>query len=137
MELFSMNGLTWSVEFVNENDMRLVDRTHKLTVATTDPVSKTVFISDQIYGNFFIKVLIHELSHCAMVSFNMLDEIHRMVKPEYWIEAEEWICNFMADYGFKIFSIAFKIVGFDAWKYIPYELSEFIRKGGIPYDRWN
>lgn len=66
-----------------------------------------------------MKVFIHELGHCALVSFNLLDDIHRMVKPEYWIEAEEWACNLLADYGFEIFSIAFDILGYDAWKLIP------------------
>lgn len=60
-----------------------------------------------------------------------------MVKPEYWIEAEEWICNFMADYGFTIYSAAFKVVGYEAWKYVPTEFYNFIHKGGISYDKWS
>lgn len=131
-----MNGLPWKIQITDQNDPMLVDRTNNLRVATTDPVDQVVYISNQIYGNFFLKVLIHELGHCAMTSFNLLDDIHRMVKPEYWIEAEEWICNFLADYGFYIFSIAFKTVGYDAWKFIPAEYSNLVEKGGIPYDRY-
>lgn len=41
-----------------------------------------------------------------MISFGLLKAIHRMVKPEYWIDAEEWVCNFIADYGYGIFQIA-------------------------------
>lgn len=131
-----MNGLSWRILIVDQNDPMLVDRTNRRTVGTTDPMTQTVFISNTIYGDFFIKVLIHELAHCAMVSFNLIPEIHRMVRPEYWIEAEEWVCNFMADYGFGIFSIAYKTVGYDGWKFIPQEYQNFIQKGGIPYDKW-
>lgn len=132
-----MNGIPWRVMIVDQNDPRLVDRTNTLTVGTTDPLNHMVYISNAIYGNFFIKVLLHELSHCAMVSFNLIDDIHRMVKPECRIEAEEWICNFMADYGFKIYSSAFKTVGYEAWKYVPQEFYNFINGGGISYDRFS
>lgn len=59
-------------------------------------------------------------------SYGLLDDIHKVVKPEYWILAEEWVCNFIADYGAKIFSIAYSILGNDAWMFIPYELDKVI-----------
>jgi hypothetical protein len=40
--------------------------------------------------------------------------------------AEEWVCNFIADYGAKIFSIAYSVLGNDAWMFIPYELDKVI-----------
>ena len=52
------------------------------------------------------RVLIHELGHCVIFSYNLFDELHEMVKPEYWVDAEEWVCNFIADYGLAVFSIA-------------------------------
>lgn len=104
----------------------LVDRTGTRTVATTDPKTKCVYLSSTLQGDFLTQVLIHELGHCALVSFNLLDDIHKMVRPEYWIDAEEWVCNFIADYGLKIFSAAYSILGEDAWTYIPYELEKFI-----------
>lgn len=102
----------------------LVDRTNTMTVATTDPETLTVYLSKDLSGDFLIKVLLHELGHCAMYSFGLLDDIHRMVDPKHWIEAEEWVCNFFADYGFKIFSIAYDVVGFDALGYIPIEFNK-------------
>ena len=84
----------------------LMDRTGTFTVATTDPITRTVYLSSDLHDGMLVKVLIHELGHCAMISFNLIEDIHRMVKPEYWFEAEEWLCNFLSDYGFKIFSIA-------------------------------
>lgn len=121
-----MNGYSWEIEMVDAQDPMLVDRTGKLTVGTTDPDSGRVYLSNRLRGNFLIKVLIHELGHCALYSFHLLDDIHRMVYPEYWIDAEEWVCNFIADYGFKIFKIAYQAVGTNAWKYIPKELEKWI-----------
>lgn len=49
-----------------------------------------------------------------------------MVRPEYWIEAEEWVCNFIADYGMTIFESLYWVLGDDALRYLPYELSRLI-----------
>lgn len=124
MNRFSMNGHSWNVKFVDANSPMLIDRTNTQTVATTDPKTHIIYLSNQLYGDFLIRVLLHELGHCALFSYNLLDDIHTMVKPEYWIEAEEWTCNFIADYGFKIFSSAFDILGYNAWKYIPPALNQ-------------
>lgn len=119
-----MNGYFWKIRFVEPYDKFLVDRTGTRTVATTDPRTHTVYLSRELRGDFLIQVFLHELGHCVMVSYDLLDDIHRMVAPEYWIEAEEWICNFVADYGFQIFSVAYDIFGDAAWLYVPFELEK-------------
>ena len=43
-----------------------------------------------------------------------------------WIEAEEWVCNFIADYGRQIFQIASTVLGDEAWSFIPYELERLV-----------
>lgn len=131
-----MNGYSWDVQFVEANDPMLMDRTGKRAMATTDPNFHTVYISNALYGDFLTKVLLHELGHCALVSFHLLDDIHRMVKPEYWIEAEEWACNLIADYGFKIFATAFKVLGYESWELVPQGLDRIIyrlysQQGGV------
>lgn len=112
--------------FVDPSSDWLVDRTGNLTVATTDPHTRYIYLSTDLSGDFLNRVLIHELGHCVMISYDLLDDIHRMVYPEYWIEAEEWVCNFIADYGLKIFSEAYRILGDDAWLVVPYELEKMV-----------
>lgn len=124
MRPFVMNGYLWKVEYVDSTDPMLVDRTGRRTVATTDPDRLTVYLSKELSGDFLIKVVLHELGHCAMHSFGLVDDIHRMVYPDKWIEAEEWVCNFFADYGFRIFATAYDIVGIDALNYIPAEIGK-------------
>ena len=72
----------------------------------SDPNTLCVYLSDELEGEFLRTVLVHELAHCVMFSFHMLRTIHRMVEPRYWYEAEEWICNFIANYGSAVFDIA-------------------------------
>lgn len=126
MEGFVMNGYLWHVRRVLSNSPLLIDRTDRLTVATTDTETLTVNLSSQLEGDFLIRVLLHELGHCALFSYGLLDEIHKMVYPEYWIDAEELICNIIADYGLKIFTSAYKIMGYDAWQIIPPEFEKLL-----------
>lgn len=123
---FSMNGYIWKVVRIDPESPMLVDRTGTRTVATTDPDSFTIYLSNKLDGAFEIRVLIHELGHCALFSFDLIKDIRRIVRPEYWIEAEEWVCNFIADYGRIIFSAAYNILGNDAWIFIPHELEKMI-----------
>lgn len=126
MKDFYMNGYLWSVKIVNSHSPKLVDRTGKLTVATTDPNDFCVYLSDRLGGGFFNTVLIHELGHCAMISFNLIEYIHAHVDPEYWIDVEEFMCNFIADYGLKIFRTAYNLFGDDALRIVPIEIEKYI-----------
>lgn len=126
MDAFILNGYLWRVRSVDSLSDELVDRTGHLTVATTDPLTQTIYLSNVLKGDFLNRVLIHELGHAAMVSFDLIKDIHRMVKKEYWIEAEEWICNFIADYGLRIYAAAYDILGQEAWLYVPYGLEKAI-----------
>ena len=121
-----MNGYSWRVCYVDADDPMLVDRTGRVTVATTDPGTLTVYTLRDLDGEFLTRVLIHELGHCAMFSFGLLDDIHRMVHPRYWLEAEEWVCNFIADYGMTIFDTAYAILGDRAIAVVPYEVERLV-----------
>lgn len=125
---FYMNNREWKVIFVDPLDSILIDRSGRYTVATTDPVTNTVSISNELTGEFLVRVLIHELGHCALVSFYLLDDVHRMTYPRYWVEVEEWICNLIADYGLEIFMTAYEILGESAIMVVPYELERFITR---------
>ena len=121
-----MNEILWKIKFINPDNIMLMDRTGTYSLATTDPDTLTIYISNILYGKKLQKVLIHELAHCAMFSFNLIPEIHKMVKPEYYIEAEEWVCNFISDYGLKVFNIMYSILKENTIYYIPYEIEKFI-----------
>lgn len=123
---FVMNGYEWHILRVDPNDPRLVDRTRNVRLATTDPNDLCVYLSNELSGEMLTRVLIHELGHCAIFSYGLEREIHRFVKRRYWVEAEESICNFLADYGRIIFNRVAEVLGKDAWRVIPIEFDRLI-----------
>ena len=123
---FYMNGLHWNVRWTNPTDPILIDRTLTKTVAVTDPDTMTIYLSNELRGEFLTRVVLHELSHAMMYSYHYLDEIHRYCKKRYWIEMEELIANLIADRAYEIFQRAYDIVGDDAIRFVPYMLEQFV-----------
>lgn len=123
---FYMNGLHWNVRWTKSTDPVLVDRTGSLTVAVTDPDSMTIYLSNQLSGSFLNRVLIHELGHCVMYSYGLVNEIHRMCKKRYWVEMEEFCANLLADYGNQVFWLAYAILGNKAIHIVPYEMERLV-----------
>ena len=119
---FYMNGDWWSVRWAEPTDPILVDRTNVLTCAVTDPVTMTIYMSNKLRGEFLTRVVLHELSHAMMYSYNYLDEIHRYCKKRYWIEMEELIANLIADRAFEIYQRAYDITGDQSIQFVAYEL---------------
>lgn len=89
----------WNFKMVSEYDDRLVDRTGVRTLGTTDILRRSVYLSNALRGEMLRKVFLHEVGHCIMVSYGYLDELHKIVPKRYWVEAEEWLCNFLANHS--------------------------------------
>ena len=94
---FYMNGDLWRVQFVSPHDSVLIDRTGERTLAVSDYSTKIISIANNLYGELLNRVFIHELGHCVMFSYGLLPGLHRMVKKQYWVDAEEFVCNMLAD----------------------------------------
>lgn len=125
-----MNGYLWHVKFVPPNSPELIDRTNVLTVATTDPDTQCIYLSTALEGSFLNRVLLHELGHVVMLSYGLILSIRSRLPRDLWIEAEEWCCNLIADYGAEIFARAYDILGQDAWKFVPNEMVKRTLGGG-------
>lgn len=106
-----MNGDLWKVRFVSPYDSVLIDRTGQRTLAVSDYSTMTISIANNLYGEFLNRVFIHELGHCVMFSYGLLPELHRMVKKRYWTDAEEFVCNILADYSHFVIGTARDILG--------------------------
>lgn len=100
-----MNGYHWRIIEVDPHSDFLVDRTGQYTVGTTDPFRQEIYISKAISGELKSRVIVHELSHALMFSYYLIDDLHSVVSPDHWFEAEEMLCNLIADYGQKIFEV--------------------------------
>lgn len=122
---FVMNGYLWNVRFTSPQDPVLIDRTNTLTVGVTDPSTMTIYIADNLHGEFLTKVVLHELGHAMMYSYHYLEFIHRYCKKRFWIDAEELIANIIADRAKEIFERAYEIVGDEAIRFVPYGLGRY------------
>lgn len=105
-----MNGVFWRVRFVNPRSKMLIDRSGQIRLATTDPVSHSVYLSNKLEGEELITVSLHELGHCAIISYGLDRYIQSVVSPSDWIDAEEWVCNFIANYAREILSVVIDIL---------------------------
>lgn len=119
MKGFRINGEHWGVRMVDRSSNALIDRTGERRLATTDPHTMTVYLSSDLSGDMLARVLIHEIGHCVMWSHGLIYELHEMVKPRYWVKAEEWVCNLIADYGVEIYKAARSVIGTNAIMLIP------------------
>ena len=117
---FMMNGVLWRVKFVSPGSRILVDPFGESRLATTDPISQTVYLSRSLDRQTQEVVFLHELGHCTLFSYGLLSELRKAVRPELWSEAEEWVCNFIADYGQEIFQVADDIM------FVPQELNRLL-----------
>lgn len=132
MNTFVMNGYFWRVQTVPPDSPMLVDRTGHSRVATTDPLTQCIYLSDRLEGSFLNRVLLHELGHVVMLSYGLILAIRSRLPERLWIEAEEWCCNLIADYGEEIFAKAYAILGDEAWSFVPGEMGKIVtnKKGG-------
>lgn len=121
-----MNGYLWKVISVPANSSYLVDRQGVLTVATTDPNTLCIYLSEELHGNFKKRVIAHEMGHACCFSFHLLDEIHACCYPKRRIQMEEFICNFVAEYGELIYTLTYKVLGDSALERIPYHLERMV-----------
>lgn len=126
MKYFSLNRVRWGIQFVTKNSIELYNYKGVRTLGSTNPMTHMVYISEELEGNMLLKVLMHELGHCVIFSYNLLPEIDRLFKPEYKDYAEEWICNLFADYALNIFLISYHIFGDEIIDYISYRMDELV-----------
>ena len=126
MDGFHLNGIWWKVRFVNSSSEYLTDRTGNYRLATTDVRLHYIWIDAKLSGRLLVKVLLHELGHATMASYGLIDDLHRFVKKDYWVDAEEWICNLIADYGAMIFLSASNVLGDSIWDYIPKQIDSLL-----------
>jgi len=115
MREFRLNGDLWRVVEVSPRDPLLVDRTGRITVATTDPLRKMVYVARGLSTSFREKVIVHEIGHCAAVSFGLLTIISSVVPRSKQIAVEEWLCNYMVEIGPEIKRAAEEVLDHEIW----------------------
>ena len=120
MEIFYLNQTLWKVYYISSSSAYLIDRTGKRKLATTDVKRKIIFIDCTLTGDTLFKVILHEISHAAIDSYGLLKDIYGAVNRSSWVNAEEWLCNYLYNYGLEIINSALNAMPGDfSYKY-PY-----------------
>lgn len=97
--MININGEDWFIKFVSQYHPLLYRSDGSLSIASCDDNSKTIYINNQLTGQFFKKVLCHELTHAAMFSYNI----------DLTLEQEELLADLIATYGEEIINITNKV----------------------------
>lgn len=93
---YRMNGINWSVSLVRADSTMLTRSDGSFTVGVCDRETQEIYISELLRGAFLRKVLIHEITHSAMLSYGI----------DMSIEQEELFCDLISTYGDEIISVA-------------------------------
>lgn len=111
MNPITVNGELWFVKAVQPTDGRLVDRTGKLALGTTDPITRTIWVSEALEPPMLDAVVLHEAAHAVTVSYGLLNALRKALPEKHWTAAEEWACSLVERYGMEVAALASEALG--------------------------
>ena len=98
--MFTINGMDWNLRLVGSHSPMLMRSDGTYTFGMTDRNTRDIYISDMIHGNFYDRVLCHELCHAFCLSYNLTMDI----------QTEEIVADFLATYGREVFAVADELI---------------------------
>ena len=93
--MFKINNITWEIFTVPYNSPELRKPDGTFAYGMCDKWTTTIYVSDELYGEFFKKVLCHEITHAAMFSYGI----------DLSYEEEELIADLISSYGAEVIDI--------------------------------
>jgi hypothetical protein len=94
--MYRLNDLNWCIRLVGGQNGKLKRSDGKPVMGLCDRNTQTIYIADNLTDYQFKKVLIHEICHSAMASYDVALSL----------EQEEIICQIISEYGEEIIGIA-------------------------------
>lgn len=108
---FVANGDLWAVTRVPEGDPRLVDRTGRPRLATTDPSTRTVSVRSDVVPPLLDQVVLHEVAHALTISWGLLPALRAIIPPWAWVAAEEWAAGLVERHAIEAVTAAAQVLG--------------------------
>ena len=93
--MFTINGEQWQIALVMPYDVALLMPNGNFALGACNDATKTIYISNELYGDLFEQVLCHELVHASMFAYD--------VTLAY--EEEELIAEIVSIFGEEIIDI--------------------------------
>ena len=91
----TINGITWTIEYVEPNNPILRRNNGTWTIGCTDSKARTIYINNRLNNYMNQKVLTHEICHALIFSYGIYFDL----------QTEELICDFIATYGLEIIEL--------------------------------
>lgn len=70
--MFVINGEQWCVVLVMPYDVALLMPNGNFALGACNDATKTIYISNELYGDMFEQVLCHELVHASMFAYDVM-----------------------------------------------------------------
>lgn len=111
MRPFVVNGQVWGVARVPAGDPRLIDRTDTQRLATTDPRTRTVYVSEDVVPPLLDRVMLHEVAHAVTISWGLLAGLRQRLPRRFWVDAEEWAAQLVENHAIEAVRAASESLG--------------------------
>lgn len=92
----------WRVVRVMPGDPLLIDRTGVMRIATTDPSSKVIRISNAVMPPLFDKVYLHEAAHAMMEEAGVTELLSQLPDYRQQIMTEELLAWFLETHAIEV-----------------------------------
>lgn len=93
--MYVMNGKVWQIKYVSPYSDMLRRSDGSVTVGMCDRNTNTIYVADNLQGQFLRKVLLHEVTHSAIFSYGI----------DMSVDQEEMLCDFLATFSDEIISV--------------------------------
>lgn len=93
--MFTINREQWQVVLVEPNDIALLMPNGRFAIGACSDPTKTIYISNNLHGQSFERVLCHELVHAAMFAYDV----------NLSVADEELLANMIAVFGEEIIDL--------------------------------
>jgi hypothetical protein len=111
MRPFVTNGEVWGVVRVPAGDPRLVDRTGQARLATTDPRTRVISISEGVVPPLLDRVLLHEVGHAITMSWGLLPRMRSEALRGNLVGVEEWAAQLVENHAIEAVMAASEALG--------------------------
>ena len=111
MRPFVSNGRLWRVIRVPAGDPRLVDRTGRPRLGTTDPTTLTVAVDAAIVPPMLDRVVLHEVTHAVTMSWGLLPRLRSDALRGDLTAVEEWSAQLVENHAIEALTAARTALG--------------------------
>ena len=111
MRPFVVGGEVWQVVTAQPGDPRLTDRTGHERLATTDPLTRSVYLNSSLRPPLLDRVLLHEVAHAVTISHGLLTTLRSKLPTDTWVHAEEWSAQLVENHAMEAVQAARRALG--------------------------